>query len=181
MCDKIISQNQTAFIKGRFILESVVTAHEIVQVVHTSGSKGMFFTINYGKAYKKVSLDFLYEVLRRMGFVNRWIQWIKSSTHEGSVGVKVNGEESNFFITKRGLRQGYPFSPPLFNLAVNVFARTLIMGSNSTLIKGLCPNLNPGGAIYLECAYDTLLFMGNDVRVALNLKWILTCFEFISG
>ena len=56
----------------------------------------------------------------------------------------------------------------------------LIKNTNSNQIKGLYPNLNLGGANCLECAYDSLLFMGNDIRVALNLKWILTCFELIS-
>jgi hypothetical protein len=32
---RIISKNQTAFIKGRFILESVVAAHEVIHEVHS--------------------------------------------------------------------------------------------------------------------------------------------------
>ena len=31
--DKLISPNQTAFIKGRYILESVVAAHEIIHEI----------------------------------------------------------------------------------------------------------------------------------------------------
>jgi hypothetical protein len=37
---RLISQNQSAFIKGRYILESVVTAHEIVHEVHRRKMKG---------------------------------------------------------------------------------------------------------------------------------------------
>jgi hypothetical protein len=33
---RLISNNQIAFIKGRFIIESVVTAHEILYSVHKS-------------------------------------------------------------------------------------------------------------------------------------------------
>jgi hypothetical protein len=34
IADRLISPNQSAFIKGRYILESMVTAHEIIHDVH---------------------------------------------------------------------------------------------------------------------------------------------------
>jgi hypothetical protein len=34
MANKLIASNQTAFIKGRYILESVVATHEIIHEVH---------------------------------------------------------------------------------------------------------------------------------------------------
>jgi hypothetical protein len=30
VCDRLLSNNQSAFVKGRFILESVVSTHEII-------------------------------------------------------------------------------------------------------------------------------------------------------
>lgn len=38
--DRLISENQTAFIKGHFILESVVSAHEIIHEVHRNKRMG---------------------------------------------------------------------------------------------------------------------------------------------
>jgi hypothetical protein len=57
----------------------------------------------------------------------------------------------------------------------------LVKGTNCGLIRGLCPNFILGGVVSLQYADDTLLFLENDPQVALNLKWILTCFEQISG
>jgi hypothetical protein len=57
----------------------------------------------------------------------------------------------------------------------------LVKGTEGGLISGLCPNFLPGGIVSLQYADDTLLFLKNDPRVALNLRWILTCFEQISG
>jgi hypothetical protein len=57
----------------------------------------------------------------------------------------------------------------------------LIKGTQCGLIKGLCPNFIPGGVVSLQYAGDTLLFLHNNVRVALNCRWILTFFEKISG
>jgi hypothetical protein len=54
MADNLISKNQTAFIKGRSILEGVVTLHEILHEFKWSGEKGVLFKIDFEKAYDKV-------------------------------------------------------------------------------------------------------------------------------
>jgi hypothetical protein len=95
--------------------------------------------------------------------------------------VKINEVESDFFLTGKGLRQGDPLSPGLFNFVVDVFSKMLIKGGNEGLIRGLCPDFVPGGVVCLQYADDTLLFLEKSNRIATNLKWILTCFEQISG
>lgn len=62
-----------------------------------------------------------------------------------------NGVESNFFITGKGLRQGDPISPLLFNLVMDIFSKMLTKGSQAGLIRGLCPELVRGGGL---CAYS---------------------------
>jgi hypothetical protein len=39
---RIVNNSQSAFIKGRYILESVVVAHELVHSLNKSGAKGLF-------------------------------------------------------------------------------------------------------------------------------------------
>lgn len=107
----------------------MVTTHEVIHTTHSSGKKGMILKIDYEKVYDRANLDFVYEVLELRGFGRKWINWIKSITQQGSTGVKINGEESDFFITSSGLRQGGPFSPLLFNLVVDVFAKMIVKGS----------------------------------------------------
>jgi hypothetical protein len=111
--NRLISFQQSAFIKGRFILESVVTAHEIIHEVHSKKSQGLVFKIDYEKAYDRVNLDFLYEILVGRGFGPKIIQMIKQVTQGGSVGVKLNDVEGDFFLTGKGLRQGDPLAPPV--------------------------------------------------------------------
>jgi hypothetical protein len=88
----------------------------------------LVFKIDYEKAYDKVNLDFLFEILELRGFSPMFIRMIKQVTQGGSVGVKVNDEESNFFLTGKGLRQGDPFAPLLINSIVDVFSRMLERG-----------------------------------------------------
>jgi hypothetical protein len=42
-------------------------------------------------------------------------------------------------------------------------------------------NLYPEGVISLQYADDTLIFLRHDLDVACHLKWIMICFEQISG
>jgi hypothetical protein len=65
--NRLISFHQSAFIRGRYILESVVTAHEIIHEVHRKKDQGLVFKIDYEKAYDKVNLEFLFEVLELRG------------------------------------------------------------------------------------------------------------------
>lgn len=98
------ASNQTAFIKGRYILESVVTAHEVLHSIHHSGEPGIGLKLDYEKAFHKVNLDFLLEVLEKRNFSPIWIHWIRMITHGRYVGVKVNVVEGGFFTTGKGLR-----------------------------------------------------------------------------
>jgi hypothetical protein len=179
--DRLISYQQSAFIKGRYILESVVTAHEIIQEVHRKKDQGLDFKIDYKKAYDRVNLYFLYEIPACRGFGPKIIQMIKQVTQGGSVGVKINDVEGDFFLAGKGHRQGDPLAPLLFNFVVDIFSKMINKGSTCGIIRGLCPQLVPGGAVSLQYADDTLIFLEKDERNAINLKWPLTYFEQISG
>jgi hypothetical protein len=96
--------------------------------------------LDYEKAFDKVSLDFLLDLLAKRGLVLKQISWIKAVTHGGSVGVKLNNIIGDFFLTKKGLRQGDPLTPLLFNLTVDVLTRMLIKDANANLTKVLCSN-----------------------------------------
>lgn len=130
---RIVAPNQSAFIKCRYILESVVVAHEIVHSIHKSGERGVVIKIDYEKAYDKVSWFFLFDMLEARNFDPGWINWIKQITVGGSIGILVNGEDSSLFKPGKGLRQGDPLSPFLFNLVGDGLTRML----DKAIDKGL--------------------------------------------
>jgi hypothetical protein len=65
LADKVISESQSAFIKGRNILEGVVTLYEIVHELSRTERQGVIFKINFEKAYDKVRCDLIQEVMER--------------------------------------------------------------------------------------------------------------------
>jgi hypothetical protein len=137
----IVSDSQTAFIKGRNILEGVVTLHEVLHELKRTKEEGVLFKIDFEKAYDKVKLDFVREVVERKGFPPSWIEQTMSTIQGGKVCVNVNGERSQYFRTYQGLRQGDPLSPILFNLVVDVLRSLMRKAAKKNKIMGLMTHL----------------------------------------
>ena len=81
---------------------------------------GVILKIDFEKAYDKVNWNFLLQSLRMKGFSSKWIEWIKSFISGGSVAVNINDEVGHYFQTKKGVRQGDPLSPILFNIVAHM-------------------------------------------------------------
>ncbi|XP_059288842.1 uncharacterized protein LOC132042262 [Lycium ferocissimum] len=71
---KIISFNQSGFMKGRAIGENVLLAQEIVHDIRKPNKGGnVVIKLDMSKAYDKISWNFICAVMRRMGFNEHWI------------------------------------------------------------------------------------------------------------
>jgi hypothetical protein len=101
--------------------------------------------------------------------------------HGGHVAIKVNDQIGPNFQTKKGVRQGDPLSPILFNIVVNMLAILIRRAKSNDLIKGVIPHLVEDGLSILQYADDILLFMDHNLDQARNLKLLLCAFEKLSG
>jgi mannosylglycoprotein endo-beta-mannosidase len=81
----------------------VVSAHEIIHAVHSKKEQGLVLKLDFEKAYDRVDWYFLDKMLLQRGFSLRWRNKIKNLVQGGSVGVRINECESNFFLTGKGL------------------------------------------------------------------------------
>jgi hypothetical protein len=178
---KVIKPSQTAFLPGRYILEGVVILHETIHELHRKKQSGLILKLDFEKAYDKVNWSFLQQVLRMKGFSNKWCQWIDSIVKGGSVCVKVNDEMGHYFQTKKGLRQGDPLSPILFNLIADMLAVLIERSKELSFFDGLVPHLVDDGLSILQYADDTILLLDDDLEKAKNLKLVLSAFEKLSG
>lgn len=64
--------NQYAFIKGRNILDSILTAKECAEDYRRRKQKGVVVKLDLEKAYDKTDWEFLYFVMARKGFAATW-------------------------------------------------------------------------------------------------------------
>jgi hypothetical protein len=81
--------------------------------------------------------------------------YIEGLLHNGSVGVRINDCNSQFFLTSRGVRQGDPISPILFNFMADVFTKVLTKAAGSRQIAGLMQELGEGSS---TCSMLMILF-----------------------
>ena len=137
VCEKLISPNQSAFLRGRYILKSVVSAHEIIHEVARRDQPGFIFKLDYEKAYDMVNREFMLKMFAARGFSPKCLYLFNSLLDRGSVGVRINDVNSDFFLTGRGVRHGDPISPLFFNLVADVFTKSLIKATRQGLISGL--------------------------------------------
>ena len=93
----------------------------------------------------------------------------------------VNHHIGKYFPTMKGLRRGDPFSPIIFNIAVDVLSVLVERAKEGGLIKPLILDLVGDALAILQYADDTILFMDHNLEKALNMKLILCIFEHLLG
>jgi hypothetical protein len=81
--DRLIASNQTAFIKCRYILESVITTHEVIHSVHQRNQKGFILKLDYEKVYDKVNWEFLLDILAKRDLVVNGLDGLRLTYVEG--------------------------------------------------------------------------------------------------
>lgn len=176
---QIISINQSAFIKGCQISENFLVVREILHHVSHSRQAAVFFKIDFAKTFDSINWEFLIHVMHSRGFPSKWIRWIKVLLQTSTSRVIINGEESEFFSHKRGLRQGDPLSPMLFLIAADVLQR-MITRVNGTLDMPISPKLE-SPILAFQYADDTAIIAHADLTTMVTLKLILRLFSKVSG
>ncbi|XP_068484993.1 uncharacterized protein [Phaseolus vulgaris] len=177
----IIDESQSAFLKGRGILDSVLMANEVVEDIRKKGRSDICLKVDFEKAYDSVRWDFLYDMLHRMGFHNVWISWIRGCLESAIVSLLVNGSTTEEFKPSRGLRQGDPLAHFLFIVVAEGLAGLVRQALKANMLTGLKIGRQEVEMCILQFADDTLFLCEDTIDNVVTLKAILRGFELASG
>jgi retron-type reverse transcriptase len=78
--------------------------------------------------------------------------------------IRVNDDTGHYFKTRKGLRQGDPLSPMLFNIVADMLAILIEQAKSDGKIEGVIPHLVDGGLSILQYADDAILFIEHDLE-----------------
>ncbi|KAH0972661.1 hypothetical protein GBA52_024817 [Prunus armeniaca] len=115
------------------------------------------------------------------GFSGRWRKWISGCLESTNFSILIKGRPRGKFKASRGVRLGYPLSPFLFNLVVDVLSRLLEKAQENNMIEGIKIR-NEGVEIsHRQFGDDTIFFLDAAEENWEHLLELLNLFCKISG
>ena len=82
----------------------------------------MLCKLDVEKAYNHVNWGFIMYMLQRCGFSDKCRKWIICCISTVKFSILINGSPSNFFGSSRGIQQGDPLSPLLFDFVMEALS-----------------------------------------------------------
>ena len=122
MLSNLVSPYQTAFVPGRKGIDNAIIVQELVHTMSKMKGKGGFMAIKIDleKAHDRLEWRFIRDTLPLFKFPNHLASLIMSRVSISSISMLYNGCALEPFLPLRGIRQGYPLSPYLFILCMEV-------------------------------------------------------------
>jgi hypothetical protein len=182
--EKCISEEQSAFIEGRSILDNALIAIEVLHALkrRTRGMKGeLALKIDISKAYDKVDWGFMRGMLEKLGFSEQWIHWMMLCVSSVNYSVLVNFEKIGPIQPGRGLRQGDPLSPYLFILVTEGLTTLIKKSLASGDLHGVQICRGAPVVSRLLFANDCFLFCRSTIAETNQLMKILKIYGEATG
>lgn len=66
--NELVDSYQSAFVKGRCILDNIATTEELIFSLHKRRLPGYILKVDFAKAFDVVDWDFLFDLLLSRGF-----------------------------------------------------------------------------------------------------------------
>lgn len=115
-----IHESQTGFIKHRSIFDNLHCVHFALQcgLINPQQHAGYLLLLDQQKAYDRVDLFHLDRCLDRVGVGPNFRHWIALMMTNARASIRIGPYLSKSLPISKGLRQGDPLSPLLYNFAL---------------------------------------------------------------
>lgn len=175
---KLISPNQSGFMKGRCIVENILLTQEIVTDIRKRGRPtNVVIKLDMTKAYDRVSWLYLTRVMRKIGFNDVIVDMVWRLLANNWYSILLNGQSHGFFHSTRGVKHGNALSPALFIIAAEVLSRVLHSLFEEGSYQGFGLPRWSASLNHLAYADDTIIFK-NSLELIMNT---LKEYERVSG
>ena len=122
----LINNDQTGFIKGRFIgFINIRLIDSVICYAKEKNIPGLLLFLDFEKAFDTIECSFIRKTFQYFGFGSSILKWLNLFYCRPESCVLNNGWASGFFEIQRGVRQGCPLSLYLFVLSVEVLAKAI--------------------------------------------------------
>ena len=171
----MVTSDQTAYIPGRFIGESVRLISDILDCTDAVQLEGYIFAADMEKAFDSADHNFVTAALEAYGFGPNFVQWVKTLLYDQKSCVMNNGHSTGYFNLERGTRKGDPISAFLFALTIEVL---FIMVRSNVSIRRL--SIFDNEIKLTACADDTIIFI-KDLNSFYHLIRVFDQFQNFSS
>ena len=175
---ELINEDQRGCIKGRH-------SHDCIRILIDVIENGMdddscILLLDQEKAFDRVDIDWMFLVLKRMGFGDYFIGWLRILYKNANSAIITNGYISEYFQIQRGVRQGDSLSALLYILQAEPLSNEI---RESPEIQGIhLKSTDQSQEEYLISQYvdDTNIMLKNKSMVQRCLN-IISDFNKASG
>ncbi|KAG1137120.1 hypothetical protein G6F37_011489 [Rhizopus arrhizus] len=133
---RILNPYQSGFVPGKFIGDNGLALSMILEQSRGLHLPGVGLLLDQEKAYDRVHPGYLQQVMSTMDLPDRFINCIQRLFFGNRVSININGFFTESILQERGLRQGDPLSPLLFNIALEPFLLSILQ---DPCLPGLSP------------------------------------------
>ncbi|KAL3692069.1 hypothetical protein R1sor_005720 [Riccia sorocarpa] len=175
---------QQGFVKGRSTFNCILTFCMVHEALKQNRKSALFFSIDQEKAYDRLLPQFLWQVMSKMGFSDKFISVVKALQEDAESSLLFNGRVLPPFLIGKGVssgvRQGCPLSPLLFVIATCPLIAAIKSENANRRIRPV--DLGEGVAVSCMALADDFAFFTQihkqDVH---NLLTLLKQVEVASG
>ena len=167
----IISKPQKGFVTNvNGCMEHTVVSNELIFDARRKGSDIHIVALDLRDAFGSVPHEYIYEAIREVGLPEALVEIIKKSFSQSSTRFRIGSARSEEIMIRRGVKQGCPLSPLLFDICLEPLIRT---------IEGQCSQLGYHfGSSHItktiQAYADDLILFSDDEQ---NMKTLLNTVE----
>eukprot|EP00064_Thunnus_orientalis_P026045 superscaffoldBa00015062_g26506 len=163
--EEVIHPDQACAIPGRKITDSLVLIRDTICYARDRNIRLVVLNLDFEKAFDRVSHQYLFQVLLKMGFPERFIAWVGLLYRGITSKFVVNGHLTKAVDINCGVRQGCPLSALLYVTCIEPLAqerepvspvRRLAFGEPSTVWRNVNHSALPNRLLSWMVAHEIL-------------------------